>query len=250
MDLVIDENRPYNENLASAGEFFRTFFSTSFTPTDLSSILKKNLTVSVPSALAYTTWSFAIDHPFRIEAVMSKLKSTFGEVGALECPDGVNGPEGLFNLYIYAFGDTITTYGHYHPKYSGENRIVVEDGETPKIHPIIMSSFLTAATRKLDFMKIGDWYSMTLDGLQMGEYEVFEDKDVQEINAIAALVFFAILGAEQFASTMYSPALGETYETVLNALKELKKRNIVRYKPAVALLEVSKTCMTAKTLSY
>ncbi|RXW11563.1 hypothetical protein EST38_g14292 [Candolleomyces aberdarensis] len=155
MDLVIDENRPYNENLASAGEFFRKFFSTSFTPTDLSSILKKNLTVSVPSALAYTTWSFAVDHPFRIEAVMSKLKSTFEELGTLEVPDGVNGPEGIFNLYLYPFGDMITTYGHYHPNYPGENRIVVEgDGETPKIHPIIMSSFLTAATRKLDFMKM------------------------------------------------------------------------------------------------
>ncbi|KAJ2924446.1 hypothetical protein H1R20_g12661, partial [Candolleomyces eurysporus] len=238
MDLVIDENRPYNENLASAGEFFRTFFSTSFTPTELSAILKKNLTVSVPSALAYTTWSFAVDHPFRIEAVMLKLKSTFEEVGALEVPDGVDGPEGLLNLYIHTFGDIITTYGYYNPAYPGEKRIFVDaDGEAPKVHPIIMSSFLTAATRKLDFMKIGDWYEMTLEGFQMGDWEGVEDKDVQEINAIAALVFFVILGAEQFASTMYLPGQGETYDTVLNALKALKKRNIVRYKPAVALLE-------------
>ncbi|KAJ2926557.1 hypothetical protein H1R20_g10534, partial [Candolleomyces eurysporus] len=71
----------------------------------------------------------------------------------------------------------------------------------------------------------------------MGDCEGVEDKDVQEISAIAALVFFAILGAEQFASTMYLPDEGETYDTVLNALKELKKRNIVRYKPAVVLLE-------------
>ncbi|RXW24162.1 hypothetical protein EST38_g1689 [Candolleomyces aberdarensis] len=238
MDLVIDKNQSYEKNLATAGEFFRTFLLTSFAPTELSSILKKNLTVSIPSALAYTTWSLGVDHPSRIEAVMSKLKSTFEEVGTLEVPDGVNGPEGLFNLYLYTFGDMITTYGHYNPDQPGENRIFVDaDGEAPKVHPIITSSFLTAATRKLDFMKIGDWYSMTLEGLQMGEYKGVEDKDVQEINAIAALVFFAILGAEQFASTMYSPALGETYDTVLNALKELKKRNIVRYKPAVALLE-------------
>ncbi|RXW11534.1 hypothetical protein EST38_g14321 [Candolleomyces aberdarensis] len=242
MDLVVDKGRPYEENLERAGEFFRIFLPTEFTPTALSSILRKNLTVSVPSALAYATWSFAVDDPFRIEAVMSKLKSALEEVGTLEIPDGADGPERLFNLYLYTFGDMITTHGHYNPDYP-ENRIFIEkDGEAPRIHPIIMSSFLIAATRKLNFMKVSDWYSMTLEGLQMCDWEIVEDRDVQEISAIAALVFFATLGAEQFASTMYRPDKGETHETVLDALKEVKRRNIIRYEPAVALLNVSSAC--------
>ncbi|RXW13698.1 hypothetical protein EST38_g12153 [Candolleomyces aberdarensis] len=149
---------------------------------------------------------------------MSKLKSAFEseEVDTLEVPDGANGLERVFNLYLYTFGDMIKIHGHHNPDYPAEKRIFIErGGEAPRVHPITMSSLLTAVTRKLDFMKMCD-------------REKVEDQDVQERSAIAALIFFAKLGAEQFASTMYCPDKGEKHETVLNAPKEVQRRNIVR----------------------
>ncbi|RXW13882.1 hypothetical protein EST38_g11970 [Candolleomyces aberdarensis] len=123
----------------------------------------------------------------------------------------------------------IKIHGRHNPDYPAEKRILIErGGEAPRIHPITMSSFLTAVTRKPDFMKVGDRNSMTPEGPQMCDREKVEDQDVQEISAIAALIFFAKLGAEQFASTMYCPDKVETHETVLNAPKEVQRRNIVR----------------------
>ncbi|KAJ2921544.1 hypothetical protein H1R20_g15547, partial [Candolleomyces eurysporus] len=94
--------------------------------------------------------------------------------------------------------------------------------------------------RKLGLGDVGPWYSMALEGLQFpapGTSMTEEDKGVQEICALAALTFFRTFGAEQFASLMHSPADGQTYETVLNLLKVLKEKEVIKYRPGVTLLE-------------
>ena len=99
--------------------------------------------------------------------------------------------------------------------------------------------------RKLGLGDVGPWYSMALEGLRLPAPGVSttddDDEGAQEIYALATLIFFRTFGAEQFASLVYSPADGQTYETVLNLLKALKDEEVIKYRPSVALLEVRVT---------
>ncbi|RXW12925.1 hypothetical protein EST38_g12927 [Candolleomyces aberdarensis] len=175
---------------------------------------------------------------------MYKLKAVLEseDVKTLRIPDGGNGhPELFSSVYIWTFGDYVRDLAHYHPGYPVEIRLFLDGGADERgrkrIYPIIMSAFVIASTRKTKVMGISDWYSMIPEGLHISDYDVVEDKDVQEIAAIAALVFFATLGAEQMASQSYDLNRGQTYDTVLDVLKSLKERGIVRYERGVLLLE-------------
>ncbi|RXW20643.1 hypothetical protein EST38_g5202 [Candolleomyces aberdarensis] len=108
------------------------------------------------------------------------------------------------------------------------------------IHPICTAALVIAMGRRLGLGDVGPWYSMALEGLQFpvpGASMTEEDEGAQEICALAALTFFRTFGAEQFASLMSSPADGRTYGTVLDFLKVLKEKEVIKYRPGVTLLE-------------
>ncbi|RXW15901.1 hypothetical protein EST38_g9958 [Candolleomyces aberdarensis] len=177
---------------------------------------------------------------------MYKLKAVLEseDVKTLRITNEDGHSELFSNLYIWSFAKCVRDSAHYHHGYPGESQIFLEcgteGGGRKRIHPIIMSSFVITATRKTEDMKLGEWYSMIQEGLQFCDWEIVEDKDVQEIAAIAALVFFATLGAEQMAYQSLNLNQGHSYGTVVNALKSLQQRKIVRHERGVALLEVSR----------
>ncbi|KAJ2922765.1 hypothetical protein H1R20_g14340, partial [Candolleomyces eurysporus] len=245
--LVINKKKDYQEKLQIAYDFFKTFLETPLTPTELSSIIKENVDEAIPGALAYSTWVFADNHPTLIEPLMSKLKAVLEseDVKTLRIPDGGNGHPVLFSsVYIWTFGDHVRDLAHFYPGYPTEIQLFLDggtdEGGRKRVHPIIMSAFVIASTRKTDVMGISDWYSMIQEGLQICDWDIEENKEVQEVAAIAALVFFATLGAEQMATQSCDLKRGQTYDTVLDALKSLKEREVVRYERGAALLEVSR----------
>ncbi|RXW13070.1 hypothetical protein EST38_g12784 [Candolleomyces aberdarensis] len=239
-DSVIDAK--YDEFL----DTLTNLFSTSFTTESLCSIIREHRTEPMPSALGEATWAFCTKHPELIESVMTKVKGALDDEGinTLEIPDlAFEEHVSTFpQRFFLSLSDCVNGQAHYYSDNNIGNKIFPDKNEFEElgIHPICSAALVIAMGRKLGLGDVGPWYSMALEGLQFSVPATSmteEDEGAQEICALAALTFFRTFGAEQFTSLMSSPADGQTYGTVLNLLKVLKEKEVIKYRPGVTLLE-------------
>ncbi|KAJ2933345.1 hypothetical protein H1R20_g3760, partial [Candolleomyces eurysporus] len=240
MQLVIDKRTPYEDKLRKGSAFFEAFLSMPFTSQQFLSILTQTPSDVVPITLACAIWSLTrtSSKPALLEPLLTKLKSLLEseEITNLKIPTQ-NGLEPFCNMFRMTLSEIVSNYRHTYPGTVRKDTIFVSlDDGSSQVHPMLRSSFLVAAIRKVGLMPNWTWYYMTLEGLQICDYEIPKGKDIQEVAAISAIVLFATLGAHQNATLLGCEP--KTYQSVLDALKGLKERGVIHYKPAVALLEV------------
>ncbi|RXW23050.1 hypothetical protein EST38_g2823 [Candolleomyces aberdarensis] len=238
MKLVIDKRAPYEDKLRKGNAFFEAFLSMPFTSQQFLSVLTQTPSDVVPITLACAIRDLASSKPALLEPLLTKLKSLLesNEITNLKIPTQ-NGPEPFCSIFQLTLSEIISDYCHTYPGTTRKDTIFVplDDGSS-QVHPMLQSSFLVAAIRKVGFMQNWTWHYITLEGLQICDYEIPEGEDIQEVAAISAVVLFATLGAHQYATLMaYKP--NRTYQCVLDALKGLREHGVIHYTPAVALLE-------------
>ncbi|RXW15123.1 hypothetical protein EST38_g10730 [Candolleomyces aberdarensis] len=237
----------YEEKVAQFIDMWMDLFSNPFTTGELRATIKKYPIAAFPDALGIALWRFSLIHPNLMEPIVANIRIVLKnkKLQHFRVTNEAGMSMKFGPIFYQSFGDTVSDFAHNDwgpPEEIGIFRKSDGDGSSRRIHPILVSAFAIAAAHRTKLMTIDDYCSMTLDGLQIpGLGEAPESRDVQELAAIAALILFETQGAEQYTKLLYSPEAGGSYELVLKCLEDLRRKGIIRYLPAVKLLEVSRS---------
>ncbi|KAF6754987.1 hypothetical protein DFP72DRAFT_1169945 [Ephemerocybe angulata] len=206
------EDEQYDQELEAYTQLFDDIFATSdFSSTSLGEVILQNPTISLPTALASSTWAAANIRPTEMEDFLSRIKNVLNDarIQNLVVHGGEDGPERFVDVYDRSLSDIVSDHIHISSD-SDEDDTVVDTNS-----PVLTTVLLQSVAAKLGLVDTDHHIRAARQGLGLEDLEEVG----REVLAIAAVVVFAILGARRSATL--SALHGGSYEDVVAAFRSL-----------------------------